>query len=267
MKKISRASALLVTVLTGTALWCTGCTVNNTDSSADAVTQQGPQDLIIDETGNGETFEVVEGRDIVVRLPGNPSTGYSWEVATTDKTFGYPVTDSFTPSDSGAGSDGIFEFVWKTDGVLSVVGSHTVTMDYLRSWEDEAIDTFTFTVDILSSGDPGSGPVVVDETGHDTTVDVIEGRDVLLRLAGNPSTGYEWTITSTDKTFGYPASEEYLPSDGAVGSGGVYEFLWKTDGALSMVGAHTVALEYRRSWETDSADTFVFTVNVLAAQQ
>lgn len=266
LTKISRASVLLATVLTGTALWCTGCAVDSTDSSTEAVTEQGPQTVIIDESGNGQAFEVVEGQDIIVRLAGNPSTGYGWEVASTDRTFGYPASEDFLPDGGGPGSGGVFEFVWKTDGALSMVGSHTVVLDYLRSWEGEAIDSFTFTVNIVSPGDPSNTPVVVDETGHDTTVDVVEGRDVLLRLGGNPSTGYEWVVASTDRTFGYP-TEEFIPDGGGAGSGGLYEFQWKTDGALSMVGAHNVVLEYRRSWEDEPAETFSFTVNVIAAQQ
>jgi len=31
---------------------------------------------------------------------------------------------------------------------------------------------------------------------------VEEGRDVVLLLAGNPCTGYEWMVGAVDKTFG-----------------------------------------------------------------
>jgi inhibitor of cysteine peptidase len=106
--------------------------------------------LVIDESGNGLTFDVLEGESVIVRLPSNPSTGYEWQVVSTDRTFGYPATVNFIPSPLDVGEGGITELVWKTGGALSLVGSHTVTLEYRRPWEDpvqqQPVDAFTFTV-------------------------------------------------------------------------------------------------------------------------
>ena len=145
-----------------------------------------------------------------------------------------------------------------------MAGKHTVELQYMRSWESEPSDTFTFTVKIVSPDEPATEPVVIDEDSDGKTVDVTEGTDLVVRLAGNPTTGYAWTVASTDKTFGYPISDDYIPNDEAVGSGGTYEFVWATAGGLSMVGQHKVTLQYKRSWESTAADTFTFTVNIEA---
>ena len=98
------------------------------------------------------------------------------------------------------------------------------------------------------------------------TVTVTKGQSLLVKLSANPTTGYKWAVTSTNRTFGYPAYERYLaPSaNGPVGQGGITRFTWKTSSPLNMVGSHTVRLEYKRPWETNAAPakTFTFTVVV-----
>jgi predicted secreted protein len=103
-----------------------------------------------------------------------------------------------------------------------------------------------------------------DNGGH---FEVSEGDDVVLRLAANPTTGYDWKVTSTDRTFGYPTTTFTRDSSGAIGSGGMDTFTWKTSGVLSQVGTHNVKMEYRRSWDTTSpaANFYEFTVDVVAA--
>jgi inhibitor of cysteine peptidase len=100
------------------------------------------------------------------------------------------------------------------------------------------------------------------------TVTVTEGQNLVVKLQSNPTTGYKWKVVSTDRTFGYPADERFLRNTDAVGSGGLQRFSWKTKGALSMVGDHTVKMEYKRSWETNAspAKTFSFTVKILGGE-
>jgi len=268
LNRITGAHVLFFAMLVGPAALCgTGCLAGDSTGSSESMVKETPAAVIIDENGDGKTFEVIEGQQVIVRLPGNPTTGYEWTVASTDKTFGYPAESTYLPESKKTGSGGLFEFVWETSSPLSMVGKHKVELQYKRSWETAAIDTFTFTVKVVSPDEPTDEPVVIDETSDGKTVDVTEGTDLVVRLAGNATTGYAWTVVSTDKTFGYPVSDDYIPDDsGATGSGGVYEFVWATTSPLNMVGKHTVTLEYKRSWENTAIDTFTFTVNIEAAQ-
>lgn len=99
------------------------------------------------------------------------------------------------------------------------------------------------------------------------TVTITKGQSLLVKLQSNPTTGYKWSVVSTDRTFGYPALERFVKNGDAVGSGGLQRFTWKTSSPLNMVGSHTVKLEYKRSWETNvaAAKTFTFTVKVVDA--
>lgn len=101
------------------------------------------------------------------------------------------------------------------------------------------------------------------------TVTVTKGQNILVKLSANPSTGYQWVVASTNRSFGYPASDRFVASPasaaGAVGSAGVQRFMWKTSSVLDLVGAHSVRLEYKRPWENNvaPAKTFSFTVNIV----
>ncbi|MBW2525573.1 MAG: protease inhibitor I42 family protein [Deltaproteobacteria bacterium] len=267
-QRIRRASKLMLTVAASVALvWSTGCGTEEIESDGSAMTQapELAESVIIDETGDGQTFDVVEGQDVILRLPGNPTTGYAWTVGSTDRTFGYPSSEEYVADGDRTGGSGVYLFVWQTDGALPMVGAHTVEMHYAREWMSEPEQTFTFTVNVIAADAPTTEPLVIDEGGDGQSFDVEAGTNVLVRLPGNPTTGYEWAVASTDRTFGYPESEQYIPneSEGMVGGGGVFELQWATSGALPMEGSHTVVLAYRRSWEEEPADTFTFTVNIL----
>lgn len=148
--RITRAYFLSLIVLAGPAvLWTAGCG-GGPAQSAEAMTE-GTQDVVmIDESGDGQVFDVVAGQRVIVRLPANPSTGYEWLVGSTDKTFGYP-TESFIPCQGPVGCGGVYEFVWQTVGPLPMLGAHTVEIGYLKGAESEPEAAFTFTVDIVAA--------------------------------------------------------------------------------------------------------------------
>jgi predicted secreted protein len=104
---------------------------------------------MLSEADNGGTYPVTEGSDVVVKLDASPSTGYKWEVKSTDRTFGYP-TETFTQTDFATGGGGTSIFSWRTTGYLSEIGEHHVTLEYRRPWETStpAIKVFELTVDV-----------------------------------------------------------------------------------------------------------------------
>jgi len=110
--------------------------------------------------------------------------------------------------------------------------------------------------------------LVIDDDDNGKTFNVTAGQNVVVKLSSNPTTGYKWHVSSTDRTFGYPAKDVYTASKpAAVGSGGVQTLTWKTAGGFPVTGKHTVKLEYQRPWAETAppAKTFTFTVDVRAA--
>ncbi len=112
-----------------------------------------------------------------------------------------------------------------------------------------------------------SNQIVITESDDGKTFEVKEGTDIVVKLSSNPSTGYDWSVTNTNRTFGHPASTEYVADAGPMlaGSGGTTVMTWETKGMLSMVGTHSVTLEERRSWDPPSSPSntsFTFTVTI-----
>jgi inhibitor of cysteine peptidase len=104
----------------------------------------------------------------------------------------------------------------------------------------------------------------ITDADNGKTVTVTKGQSILVKLQSNPTTGYKWSVASTDRTFGYPSSERYVGNgeNGPVGSGGLQRFTWKTTSPLELAGSHVVRLEYKRPWETNVAPAKVFTFTV-----
>lgn len=123
----------------------------------------------------------------------------------------------------------------------------------------------------LARADAGASPatanaVVITEADNGKTVTAKKGQDVVLSLAGNPSTGYDWAVSRVDKTLGQPKSEfvSGAASPDAVGAGGKRTFTWSTKSPLELKGDHVVELEYKRSWEPGKATkTFKVTIKIV----
>ena len=49
--------------------------------------------------------------------------------------------------------------------------------------------------------------LAVTDADNGKTVTITKGQGLLLKLQSNPTTGYKWAVSSTDRTFGYPSSE------------------------------------------------------------
>jgi len=102
---------------------------------------------VLDEDDNGRTITMDIGNTLIVRLPGNPTTGYLWE-CTQSLTEGIlqPVGEvefQSEPAPSGmVGASGVFIFRFR------IIASGTIPLQlvYHRPWEEEAIETFSVTI-------------------------------------------------------------------------------------------------------------------------
>jgi len=109
----------------------------------------------------------------------------------------------------------------------------------------------------------------VDENGA-LTLSARMGQVVRLRLAGNATTGYEWTLAGIAGSDGQAGGSveiigkiEYqpAPADGKLGVGG--EFLAHIQAVKP--GRATLTFHYRRPWEktTPPIQTFAITIDVV----
>lgn len=101
--------------------------------------------LKIDKDSNGKTISIPSGQSLEIKLEGNITTGYEWQVISVDETILKPVGEPKYSSESklaGAGGEFLFKFETKNPGETNL------KLGYLRPWEEntEPIETFEITV-------------------------------------------------------------------------------------------------------------------------
>ena len=102
----------------------------------------------LSQSDNGGQVQVKVGGQIVIKLPGNPSTGYSWEAQNLDASMfeqvGQPTFQVSGPAMPGAGGTVTLTFKALQAGTASL------TLVYHRSWETTVApaDTFSVTVTV-----------------------------------------------------------------------------------------------------------------------
>ena len=186
------------------------------------------------------TIGVAPGDTFELSLDSNPTTGYSWQ-AEFDQGYLEQVSYEFVPPQSemeGAGGTEIFTFQ------ALEVGETELTMVYKRNWESEPAKTRVFIIQIR-------------DTFHVAPGDTFE-----LSLDSNPTTGYSWQA-EFDQEYLEQVSKEFVPSQSdMVGAGGTEIFTFQ---ALE-VGETELTMVYKRSWESESAETRVFIIQIVEAE-
>ena len=121
-------------------------------------------------------------------------------------------------------------------------------------------DSFELSSDNIIEDVGGvSGANVFTEDNNGSTVQLATGDTFQVKLNENPTTGYQWTLETTDGL--EIMNDNFLPpATGLVGAGGIHE--WDIKATAS--GTQQVTGVYSRSWETltDSEQRFVLTVEV-----
>ena len=109
------------------------------------------------------------------------------------------------------------------------------------------------------SASASGGTLKLTETDNGKAFSIKTGETVELTIAGNPTTGYQWTADLSDASaglleqIGEPVYRPDVTDEDVVGSGGIYTFTFKAVAA----GDATLRLVYERSFEdVDPIQTF-----------
>ncbi len=116
------------------------------------------------------------------------------------------------------------------------------------------------------SDSPTAGKVIiVEKTQKHQTVEIAVGDTLIVRLKGNPTTGYAWNCTEYSRSL--PLQKvEYVPDQPIlIGSGGHYDFSFVAT-MLSAGGPHHTGFRYFRAWEGENSaiETFDLDVTVVS---
>jgi inhibitor of cysteine peptidase len=208
-------------------------------------TQEPGAVYLFDQTNNNETYPVDLDAEIRLKLPGNPTTGYSWQLTTTPGIV--ILNESYLPDDptgTMVGSGGTW--LWTMKAVLP--GTQVISGVYARPWESAVADqtSFTLTLGVGEVLTPPGGLVTI-YTGADSgrTVNETCGDEFNVRLAENPTTGYGWNMSASAGL--EMVRDEFIPADSSgrvVGSGGIHSWYYRAAAA----GEQTLHGEYLRPW-------------------
>ena len=103
-----------------------------------------PEQVNLTASDNGQKLTLFAGQELVIQLPGNPSTGYTWEAKDLDagmfQQVGEPVFVSSNTNLVGSGGTLTLTFrVLKT-------GPAALTLVYHRPWETNVAPLQTFSI-------------------------------------------------------------------------------------------------------------------------
>ena len=99
------------------------------------------------EADNGRSIELKVGDELEVTLPGNPTTGFQWDVDSVDSVILRQIGEpEFKPSNNAVGSGGNFTLRFEAVGT----GQTELKMIHHRSFEENVppIQTFEVTITV-----------------------------------------------------------------------------------------------------------------------
>jgi len=89
--------------------------------------------------------------------------------------------------------------------------------------------------------------ISVGESENGKTVEIKAGDTVKIALAGNPTTGYNWYVSSVDtQVLAQVGDPSFVASSNATGASGLITLTFHA----SIAGQTSLQLQYKRSWET-----------------
>ncbi len=100
--------------------------------------------MLVDETFNGRTIDVTIGQTIEVRLPENPTTGFSWQLTSDGRATCVMTDDEFIAPVGPPGKGG--DHTWKFKATHA--GESDVELGYRRRWESSSTASRTFKIHV-----------------------------------------------------------------------------------------------------------------------
>ncbi len=112
---------------------------------------------------------------------------------------------------------------------------------------------------LFALGSCSTKTVTIGEEMNGRKIAVKQGQTLLLRIDGNPTTGYQWVVDELDESILALSDDPDYKSDSMlIGSGGTYTFKFNTVN----LGETTLRLKYYRDFEKDIPPAVYFEVHV-----
>jgi inhibitor of cysteine peptidase len=109
---------------------------------------------------------------------------------------------------------------------------------------------------------PAGDAITIDEASDGKTIAASVGQRIVIRLKGNPTTGYSWIITKFEgDALGKQPQVQYVPDevkDRRVGVGGTFVVQMQA----AKAGSVSIAMQYARPWEKNTPPIQTFSVTI-----
>lgn len=227
------------------------------EKQANTIVREAAAKLVKEVGGQGTlTYKVMLNRPSLVSLLLEVDNGsrIAYKGLNLDLTSGkeFTVTDFFVDNDSVKAALGDY------DNVLFGEAGF-----YIRSGKSAAYSKFVPYGDLLSSlriGDAGRLLQLarLTENAAGKTLHLPQSGLIALKLDSNPSTGYGWAMSCSSPAVSKVGSSFTIPrnDENRVGVPGVEIMVL----AVTKPGTYDVRMDYKRSWEKISLNSFSFTV-------
>lgn len=100
------------------------------------------RDCVATEADNGKQYNLDIGDTLCIALEGNPTTGYSWKIASEASGSLLYVGQSYQSTSDLIGAGGTFTFTFQG----AAKGTSTLRLIYVRPWEKFSEPTKTFEI-------------------------------------------------------------------------------------------------------------------------
>ena len=222
--------------------------------SAPAMLTMPESQVTLTDADNGATVQVAAGGRVEVALPGNPTTGYIWEVTANDESILLPTGYTFTPDSDAAGAGGIEQFSFQ------VMAPGVVDLEFAnrRPWESDVAPAQSFAVSVEAqnawSGEDAAITVGMEENSQTTTI--LPGGVLLVALEG--AADGEWVLVQSDPFVVQPLGDWWdYPGESDDAKARFHRYF------LGVAGGTTdLRFEFMNADGTTDADGYALTVEV-----
>jgi inhibitor of cysteine peptidase len=109
-------------------------------------TSQTKPTITLTEKDTGATLQMRVGQTLLIQLPANPTTGYTWTVNGSVAPLTKSGKTNYAANSSAMGAGGTQSLTFYAENT----GTATITLDYRRPWEnDPPAKTFTVTFTVI----------------------------------------------------------------------------------------------------------------------
>jgi predicted secreted protein len=202
---------------------------------------------------NGQTVAILPGNVLMVALGG--AADGAWQLVQGDAMVVQPLGDWRKAPAAGDATLATFKHAFL--GVQG--GTAALQFEFVPADGGPATATYDLTVQVpaMEPGSSGAVDVTEAEAGEDFALAV--GDTLVVRLAANPTTGYDWRLVSTNATLLPAAGDpQYAQAGELVGAGGVVTFRFLAEAA----GEATVQLGEFAPGADDSDKTLDYNVTI-----